>query len=146
MNNQDNKTKILNIALELFSKKGYDAVGVQLLCEKTGITKPTLYYYFSNKEGVLKELLKVNYDKLNNLLELNSHYIPHPKQYEHDVILTLTNVAQTYLEFAKNNEKFYKMVLNATNFVVSIGNSSSKLNCIIWCGNLYVATPVLFWS
>ena len=114
MNNQDNKNKILKIALELFSKKGYDAVGVQLLCEKTGITKPTLYYYFSNKEGVLKELLKVNYEKLNNLLELNSHYIPHPKQYEHDVILTLTNVAQTYLEFAKNNEKFYKMVLNAT--------------------------------
>ncbi len=125
MNNQDNKNKILNIALELFSKKGYDAVGVQLLCEKTGITKPTLYYYFSNKEGVLKELLKVNYEKLNNLLELNSHYIPHPKQYEHDVILTLTNVAQTYLEFAKNNEKFYKMVLNAT--FAPDGGTLSKL-------------------
>lgn len=114
MENKCNKNKILNIALDLFSKQGYDAVGVQTLCDKAGITKPTLYYYFGNKEGVLKELLSVNYEKLNNLLEINSHYIPHPKIYEKDVIVTLTNVAQTYLKFAKENEKFYKMVLNAT--------------------------------
>lgn len=114
MNSLDNKNKILDIALDLFSKKGYDAVGIQLLCEKSNITKPTLYYYFSNKEGVLKELLKVNYEKLNNLLQINSQYNPNPQKYELDVILTLTNVAQTYLNFAKNNEKFYKIVLNAT--------------------------------
>lgn len=114
MDNKCNKNKILNIALDLFSKKGYDAVGVQTLCEKAGITKPTLYYYFGNKEGILKELLSVNYKKLNDLLEINAHYIPHPKIYEKDVILTLTNVAQTYLKFAKENEKFYKMVLCAT--------------------------------
>lgn len=114
MDNQSNKTKILHIALDLFSKQGYDAVGVQTLCEKANITKPTLYYYFGNKEGLLKELLSVNYEKLNTLLEQNAHYIPHPKIYEKDVVLTLTNVAQTYLKFAKENEKFYKMVLNAT--------------------------------
>lgn len=114
MDNSNNKNKILNIALDLFSKQGYDAVGVQTLCEKAGITKPTLYYYFGSKVGVLKELLSVNYAKLNEMLELNSHYIPHAKIYEKDVVLTLTNVAQTYLKFAKENEKFYKMVLNAT--------------------------------
>lgn len=114
MDNSNNKTKILNIALDLFSKQGYDAVGVQTLCDKAGITKPTLYYYFKSKNGVLEELLSVNYSKLNNLLEMNSHYIPHAKIYEKDVVLTLTTVAQTYLKFAKENEKFYKMVLNAT--------------------------------
>lgn len=110
----DNKNKILSIALDLFSSKGYDAVGVQTLCEKSGVTKPTLYYYFGNKEGVLQEVLKVNYEKLNNLLDENAHYTPHAKVYEKDVILTLTTVAQTYLKFAKSNPKFYKIVLNAT--------------------------------
>lgn len=114
MNTNDNKNKILSIALDLFSSNGYDAVGVQTLCEKSGITKPTLYYYFGNKEGVLKEVLSTNYEKLNNLLEKNAHYTPNPKVYEKDVILTLTAVAQTYLKFAKANPKFYKMVLNAT--------------------------------
>ena len=69
MDNSNNKTKILNIALDLFSKQGYDAVGVQTLCDKAGITKPTLYYYFKSKNGVLEELLSVNYSKLNNLLD-----------------------------------------------------------------------------
>ena len=109
-----NKNKILSIALDLFSSKGFDAVGVQTLCEKSGITKPTLYYYFGSKEGVLKEVLKVNYEKLNSLLEKNTHYTPNPKVYEKDVILTLTGVAQAYLKFAKANPKFYKIVLNAT--------------------------------
>ena len=112
--NKNNKEKILKIALKLFSEHGYDGVGVQTLCEKSGITKPTLYYYFGNKEGVLKQLLEENYSKLNKLLELNSHYIPHPKIYEKDVIVTLTSVAQTYLKFAKENETFYKIVLSAT--------------------------------
>ena len=67
-----NKNKILSIALDLFSSKGFDAVGVQTLCEKSGITKPTLYYHFGNKEGVLKEVLKANYEKLNDLLDKNA--------------------------------------------------------------------------
>ena len=114
METTDNKNKILSIALDLFSSKGYDAVGVQALCEKSGITKPTLYYHFGNKEGVLKEVLKANYEKLNDLLDKNAHYTPNAKVYEKDVILTLTTVAQAYLKFAKANTKFYKIVLNAT--------------------------------
>jgi len=113
-NNKNNKEKILKIALKLFSEYGYESVGVQTLCEKSGITKPTLYYYFGSKEGVLKQILEENYARLNELLEINSHYIPHPKIYEKDVIVTLTSVAQTYLKFAKENDKFYKIVLSTT--------------------------------
>lgn len=40
-----NKETIKEIAIKLFSEKGYDAVGVQQICEKAEITKPTLYYY-----------------------------------------------------------------------------------------------------
>ena len=40
-----NKETITEIAIKLFSEKGYDAVGVQQICEKAKITKPTLYYY-----------------------------------------------------------------------------------------------------
>lgn len=110
----DNKHNILNKALELFSEFGYDSVGVQMLCEKSGITKPTLYYYFGNKEGVLKELLKINYEQLNNLLAEKATYKPNPQVYLEDVFPVLKNVANAYFQFAKNNAKFYQMVLFAT--------------------------------
>lgn len=108
----DNKQKILNIALDLFSEKGFDSVGVQLLAEKSGITKPTLYYYFGNKEGVFKELLKGYYENLNSLL-LKINYIPKVESYHEDVFPVLVKVVQAYFNFAMHNEKFYRMVLCA---------------------------------
>ena len=54
----DNRERILETALELFYARGYDAVGVQEIAEKSGVTKPTLYYYFKSKYGLLEELLR----------------------------------------------------------------------------------------
>jgi len=110
----ENKDNILNVALKLFSKCGYESVGVQLLCERAGVTKPTLYYYFGNKVGVLKELLRVNYDKLNSLIENNAKYSLSSHNYSEDVYPVMLRVAQAYFDFAQNNNKFYQMVLQAT--------------------------------
>ena len=109
----DNKQKIFDTALELFSEKGFEGVGVQLLAEKSGITKPTLYYYFGNKEGVFTELLKAHYAKLNDLLEKASVYNSNIESYYEDVHPVLVKVATAYFKFAMNNEKFYKMALSA---------------------------------
>ena len=54
----DNKENILECALHLFFKRGYDTVGVQEIAEVSGVTKPTLYYYFKSKNGLLKSLIE----------------------------------------------------------------------------------------
>ena len=54
----DNRETILETALDLFYTRGYDAVGVQEIAERSGVTKPTLYYYFKSKYGLLEQLLK----------------------------------------------------------------------------------------
>jgi len=110
--NINNKQKILNIALDLFSEQGFDSIGVQVLAEKSGITKPTLYYYFGNKEGVFKELLKGYYDKLNSLLS-QINYVPKVQSYQEDVYPVLIKVANSYFNFAMQNDKFYRMALSA---------------------------------
>ena len=61
----DNKEKILRCALDLFYAKGYDAVGVQEIAEKAGVTKPTLYYYFGSKYGLLETLLNTELSHVN---------------------------------------------------------------------------------
>lgn len=52
------KEKIFLAAAELFSKSGYDSVSVREICDTAGITKPALYYYFEDKESLLKELIE----------------------------------------------------------------------------------------
>ena len=49
--------RILDTALELFSRRGYEATSVREICEAAGITKPTLYYFYGSKEGVFRALV-----------------------------------------------------------------------------------------
>lgn len=57
----DNRELLLDAALDLFYAKGYDAVGVQEIVDRAGVTKPTLYYYFGSKIGLLQNLLERGY-------------------------------------------------------------------------------------
>ena len=51
------KDRILESALTLFSEKGYDGVGVDLIAENAGIKGPSLYKHFKGKEDILKALI-----------------------------------------------------------------------------------------
>jgi TetR/AcrR family transcriptional regulator len=105
------KQTILEKALELFSAKGYEGVSVSELTEASGITKPTLYYYFGSKEGVFEAVCQSNYALLNALITENAAYSPNPKSYSEDIFLTLTKISAAYFSFAKENDDFYRIVL-----------------------------------
>lgn len=53
----DNRERILQCALELFYAKVTMPLAYQEIAQKAGITKPTLYYYFGSKYGLLETLL-----------------------------------------------------------------------------------------
>ena len=52
-----NAERILLDGWELFQQKGYRGVSVDEICLRCGITKPTLYYYFKDKENLFVEVL-----------------------------------------------------------------------------------------
>ena len=58
MEKMTTKDRILDSALTLFSEKGYDGVGVDLIAEKAGIKGPSLYKHFKGKEDILDSLIK----------------------------------------------------------------------------------------
>ena len=56
------KEKLLYSALDLFSKKGYDATSVDEIAEAAGMKGPNIYKYFKGKEDLLGgELLQQGY-------------------------------------------------------------------------------------
>jgi TetR/AcrR family transcriptional regulator len=65
----ENRARIVETALELFAARGYDSVGVQEICTRAGITKPTLYHYFSSKRGVIDAVLERFVTELEERLE-----------------------------------------------------------------------------
>lgn len=99
-----NRVHLLNTALELFSARGYDAVGVQEIVNTAGVTKPTLYHYFGSKRGLLDALI------VNHSAELLEE-LRGAAAYAHDLPLTLRRVMETYFGFAQHNPAFYRMLL-----------------------------------
>lgn len=52
------RRRILDAAYELFYRMGYARVGVDLVAEKAGLTKRTLYYHFESKDALLTAVLE----------------------------------------------------------------------------------------
>jgi TetR/AcrR family transcriptional regulator len=51
------KARLLEAGTALFSQKGYSGTFVREIVERAGVTKPVLYYYFKNKEGIFCTIL-----------------------------------------------------------------------------------------
>jgi len=52
------RTRLVAAAIGLFARKGYAATTVREIVEAAGVTKPVLYYYFGNKEGIFHEMMR----------------------------------------------------------------------------------------
>ncbi|MCX5911269.1 MAG: TetR/AcrR family transcriptional regulator [Deltaproteobacteria bacterium] len=63
------RQRLLNSAAELFNSKGYAATTVREIVKAAGVSKPVLYYYFRNKEGIFLELMRATYVKFNALVD-----------------------------------------------------------------------------
>jgi AcrR family transcriptional regulator len=66
---QNPKALLMKGATSLFAEKGYAGTSVREIVDRAGVTKPVLYYYFKNKEGLFQAILEDAYSKLEILLE-----------------------------------------------------------------------------
>ncbi len=69
------KERIFDVALDLFSKKGYDSVSLREIAEEVGIKKSSIYSHYSSKEAILIDIFQYlsglfEYDELLNSKEL----------------------------------------------------------------------------
>ena len=56
------KGRILQAAYELFYRKGFARVSVDLIAAKAGVTKRTLYYHFKSKDHLLTDVVHFHHE------------------------------------------------------------------------------------
>lgn len=102
-----NRERILEEALKLFYKKGYESVSVQEIADASGITKPTLYYYFKSKRGLLDSLLE------ERMLPCNEIFPDTKGVYETREIFeeTLVQLVRDYIKVADASKESYFLML-----------------------------------
>ncbi|MEO1954191.1 MAG: TetR/AcrR family transcriptional regulator, partial [Campylobacterales bacterium] len=102
------KEKILDISLELFSTKGYQATTVRDIAGEIGIKQSALYNHFKNKDEILETLISnltssaiaTIFDNTEKLTKKN------PKS-------MLMGIATTFklLSFDGKNEALYRLLM-----------------------------------
>ena len=62
------RDKIMGVALNMFSERGYEAVSIRDICGEVGIKESTLYYHFKNKKDILDSLTEKFRSYIDGLL------------------------------------------------------------------------------
>lgn len=75
---EDTHTRILQAALRLFAKRGYDGTTTKDLAKSAGVAEGTLFRHFSNKKAILIEVATAGWvdiltDLLTELSEMGSY-------------------------------------------------------------------------
>ena len=62
------RESIMDVALRMFSERGYEAVSIRDICGEVGIKESTLYYHFINKKDILDSLVEKFRSHIDGLL------------------------------------------------------------------------------
>jgi AcrR family transcriptional regulator len=62
------KAKLIEAAVRLFVKKGYENTSLKDLANTVGIQAPAIYYYFKSKREILREIVDASWDKYRELV------------------------------------------------------------------------------
>lgn len=92
------------LSSDLFYESGYDAVGVQQIVDSAGVSKPTLYYYFGSKQGLLEALLNEHFQPMEQkLIEASETGKNIPEK--------LYRIARAFFNGASEDPKFHMLMM-----------------------------------
>ena len=76
----DQRAQIATAAAQLFALRGYTATTMNQVAAASGVSKATLYHYFSDKPGLLEHIATAHVERLETLVgEVQALGLPPPK-------------------------------------------------------------------
>ncbi|MBR2788259.1 MAG: TetR/AcrR family transcriptional regulator [Erysipelotrichaceae bacterium] len=89
------KEKIMNAALSLFAKNGYDGTSVEQIAELVGIKAPSLYKHFKGKEDILNALIDIAEERYEENFGSEKHVGKIPDSIEEFIQSSINRTAFT---------------------------------------------------
>jgi AcrR family transcriptional regulator len=65
---RDTRSRLRELALQLFAEQGYEKTSLREIAERLGVTKAALYYYFKSKEDIVRSLVEDYYTAIDELI------------------------------------------------------------------------------
>jgi AcrR family transcriptional regulator len=104
---QNRKNEIIDAALKLFAQEGYHSTTLDEVAAVIGVSKATLYYYFRNKEEIIRAILQRSLERMKQTLEINKSPSPAREKIcqfiEYHVIFAADNAELARITFEQLN-------------------------------------------
>ena len=71
MSTVTHEQRILEVAKELFTQRGFSNVAMRDICKAADVTPPTVYYYFKNKEALFDVVVRESVSMASFITKLN---------------------------------------------------------------------------
>jgi len=114
---EDTRSRIQEIALELFTEKGYDATSLREISERLGVTKAALYYHFKSKEEIVESMTADHIARIDALLEWAGEQKPSPEMRREFLRRYMENLGISrhfkVMKFVQQNQPAFKNMANA---------------------------------
>lgn len=117
---EETKKKIINVALSLFKKQGYNETSMEQIAREADIAKGTLYNYFPVKEAIVDEYIKRNFRKKNQERILALRRLPDTR-----ARLTLA-LGEMFEGVMAQKELFEKYIIYRTKVLLSFRQDESE--------------------
>jgi AcrR family transcriptional regulator len=96
------RNKILDAARDLFATEGYDAVTMRRIAEAIEYSPTTIYLHFKDKDGLIRELCRVD---LISLVQALQNVVAEPEPLER-----LRKIAMSYVAFGSEHPNHYRLM------------------------------------
>src|SRR3984893_7567950 len=65
----DTRSRVQQVALELFAEQGYEKTSLREIAERPGVTKAALYYHFKSKEDIVHSFTDDYFAAIDDLVD-----------------------------------------------------------------------------
>ncbi len=97
---KDPRQRILEAALQLFSKKGYAAVGVREITAAADVNISMISYYFKGKVGILKTIMEEFFQRYLQVFDVPDRDSKSPEICAHEVLGNIVRFVRENLDLA----------------------------------------------
>lgn len=97
--------RILDVAKELFTRRGFSNVAIRDICRAADVTPPTVYYYFKNKEALFDAVVRKGVSMKEFITKLSDE--SRKAEGAEDRLRAFTRTYLTYFPMDRLNVGFY---------------------------------------
>jgi AcrR family transcriptional regulator len=115
---RDTRSRLRELALELFAEQGYEKTSLREIAERLGVTKAALYYYFKSKEDIVRSLVE---DYVAEVDELIAWGKQQPRS-----AATRAEIVHRYLEIIANGTAVFRLLHQNQAAVSSLASAKER--------------------